>query len=75
MRVLYVCNDLPYYDAHRRWLADAAREAGATVMLACGGVPEARRGEVDVVLNIERHRLDLKGDMALAGAIRARRRG
>jgi glycosyltransferase involved in cell wall biosynthesis len=70
MRVLYVCNDLPYYDAHRRWLADAARQAGARVMLACGGVPDARRDEVDVVLDIERHRLDLQRDFGLAGAIR-----
>jgi glycosyltransferase involved in cell wall biosynthesis len=69
MRVLYVCNDMSYFDAHRRWLADAARAAGATVFIASGGVTRGAPNPPDFALDVERHRLDLKRDYALARRI------
>ena len=66
MRVLYVSNDLPSFDAHRRWLMDAARAAGAEVLLACGGVPPDAATPPDVVLDVERYRFSPRRDFVLA---------
>ena len=77
MRILYVCNDLPYFNAHRQWLAAAARQAGAEVLLATGGVSaEAAAADPEVIaLDVERHRFDLRSDAALAVDRRAARHG
>lgn len=73
MRILYVCNDLPYFNAHRQWLAAAARQAGAEVLLATGGVSaEAAAANPEVIaLDVERHRFDLRRDAELARSVRA----
>ncbi len=84
MRVLYVCNDHAYFEAHRRPLANAAAALGAQVTLATGHVlPSAqldsRTVSVDaprsspsiIPLDVERHRFDLKRDIRLAFDIRA----
>jgi glycosyltransferase involved in cell wall biosynthesis len=73
MRILYVCNDLAYYNAHRRWLADAAAAAGAQVMLATGGASaeDAAADPEMELLDVERHRLDIRRDAALGQRIRA----
>jgi glycosyltransferase involved in cell wall biosynthesis len=72
MRILYVCNDLPYFNAHRQWLAAAARQAGAEVLLATGAVStEAAAADPEVIaLDVERHRFDLRSDAALARSVR-----
>jgi glycosyltransferase involved in cell wall biosynthesis len=72
MRILYVCNDLAYFNAHRRWLSDSAEQAGAEVLLATGGV-SAQAAAADpaiITLDVERHRLDLRRDAAMALRIR-----
>lgn len=70
MRILYVSNDLPSFDAHRRWLMDAARAAGAEVLLACGGVPTEAPVPPDVVLDVERYRFNPRRDYTLGQTIR-----
>ncbi|MCX7342040.1 MAG: glycosyltransferase [Hyphomicrobiales bacterium] len=84
MRVLYVCNDHAYFEAHRRPLANAAAAIGAKVTLATGhvlpsaqvdsrtasdGVPSSSPSIIS--LDVERHRFDLKRDIRLAFDIRA----
>jgi glycosyltransferase involved in cell wall biosynthesis len=71
MKILYVCNDLAYFTAHRRWLAGLAREQGHLVWVACGACDEGaiQRGDVDVVLDVDRHRLNLRQDIALVHEI------
>lgn len=72
MRILYVCNDGEYFAAHRLWLAQEARRRGASVAVAAGGRSELAQpaGERTIPLVIDRHRADLKGDLALALAVR-----
>jgi glycosyltransferase involved in cell wall biosynthesis len=71
MNVLYVCNDHAYFEAHRRWLADEAERQGMTVRVACGDVRTDERGfgPVAFPLHVERHRLNVRSDLALAVAI------
>ncbi|MCX7326413.1 MAG: glycosyltransferase, partial [Hyphomicrobiales bacterium] len=84
MRVLYVCNDHAYFEAHRRPLANAAAAIGAKVTLATGhilpseqvdsqtasdGVPNSSLSIIP--LDVERYRFDLKRDIRLAFDIRA----
>lgn len=71
MNVLYVCNDHAYFEAHRRWLAEEARRHGMTVSVACGHVrkDDSSPGSVDFPLQVERHSLSVRGDLALALAI------
>lgn len=72
MRILYVCNDGEYFAAHRLWLAQEARRRGAQVTVATGGRFELAQpaGESTLPLVIDRHRADLKGDLALARTVR-----
>ncbi len=72
MKVLYVCNDHAYFDAHRRWLADEAISRGMQVVVACGNVINDSRAAsvVDFPLDVPRHSFDLKRDLALAAAVR-----
>jgi glycosyltransferase involved in cell wall biosynthesis len=72
MKILYVCNDGPYFDAHRRWLAVEATRQGHQVYVAAGGAEDdgRARGPVDITLDVERHRFDLRRDALLAAAIR-----
>jgi glycosyltransferase involved in cell wall biosynthesis len=71
VRILYVCNDLAYFNAHRRWLMDAARNEGADVALACGGVVENAESQPEFTLNIDRFGFRPKSDFAMAQAIRS----
>lgn len=84
MRVLYVCNDHAYFEAHRRALANAAAALGAEVTLATGHVlPSAQMDDPapsdavaacpasPIPLDVERHRFDLRRDIRLALDIRA----
>lgn len=72
MRILYVCNDGEYFAAHRLWLAQEARRRGAHVTVATGGRHDLAQpaGEKTLPLVIDRHRADLRGDIALARAVR-----
>ncbi len=71
MRILYVCNDHAYFEAHRRWLADEAVRRGHQVFVACGAVNPTlgETGPVDVVLDVVRHNLNLRSDLRTALAI------
>lgn len=67
MKILYVCNDHPYFDAHRLWLAEEARRRGMAVLVAAGNARPAggALSTVDISLEVERHRLNLKRDVRL----------
>jgi glycosyltransferase involved in cell wall biosynthesis len=69
--VVYVCNDLAYFNAHRRWLADVARQRGAKVIIACGGAGSdtAEALDIDFRLEVKRYRFDVPSDARLAYAI------
>jgi glycosyltransferase involved in cell wall biosynthesis len=72
MKILYVCNDAAYFDAHRRWLAIEAARQGHQVYVAVGGMQDDGRaqGPIDITLDVERHRFDPRRDALLAAAIR-----
>lgn len=65
--LLHVCNDLPYWNAHRRPIAEAARDAGWKVDVATaphqGAAELATAGFQHLSLPIERFRLDPLSDM------------
>ena len=60
--LLHVCNDLPYWSAHRRPIAEAARDAGWTVTVAtaphASAADLAASGFAHMALPIERFRLN-----------------
>lgn len=64
--LLHVCNDLPYWSAHRRPIAEAARDAGWNVTVAtaphASAVDLAASGFVHLALPIERFRLNTVAD-------------
>jgi glycosyltransferase involved in cell wall biosynthesis len=72
--LLHVCNDLPYWSAHRRPIADAALEAGWEVTVATAPHPEAGKltasGIQHLALPIERFRLNPVADARLFLAMR-----
>ena len=57
MKILYICNDAAYFDAHRRWLAvEAARQGHQVYVAAEGAHNDGRVPEpVDITLDIARH--------------------
>ncbi len=70
MRILYVCNDVAYFNRHRLWLAEAAMRRGATVEIAAGGFETSPRDSSGIhALDIERHRFDIVRDIALMRSI------
>jgi glycosyltransferase involved in cell wall biosynthesis len=71
MRVLYVCNDHAYFEAHRRWLADAAVARGDEVFVACGAVLPGSEGTAREVipLKVVRHSFAVS-DLYMALAVR-----
>ncbi len=69
MRVLYVCNDLAYFDAHRAMLADAARQAGWEVHVASGGIERPELRPEIAPLEVTRHSFSPRADIRLAGEI------
>ena len=64
--LLHVCNDLPYWSAHRRPIAEGARDAGWNVTVATAPHPSAAdlaaAGFRHLALPIERFRLNPLGD-------------
>jgi glycosyltransferase involved in cell wall biosynthesis len=60
--LLHVCNDLPYWSAHRRPIAEAARDAGWQVTIATAAHPSAdtlaASGFAYLPLPIERFKLN-----------------
>lgn len=72
--LLHVCNDLPYWSAHRRPIAEAARDAGWTVTVATASHASAEEltasGFAHLALPIERFRLSPVADARLFLAMR-----
>jgi glycosyltransferase involved in cell wall biosynthesis len=69
MRVLFVCNDLDYWLAHRAALAERVAARGHDVRVLCGA-PEGTRAPLGIRLfPIERHRVDPLRDVALGRLI------
>ena len=72
--LLHVCNDLPYWSAHRRPIADAARDAGWQVTVATAPHPDAGKLAASdfnhLALPIERFRLNPVADARLFLAMR-----
>lgn len=72
--LLHVCNDLPYWSAHRRPIADAARDAGWKVTVATAPHASAERlaasGFAHLALPIERFRLNPLADARFFLAMR-----
>jgi glycosyltransferase involved in cell wall biosynthesis len=72
--LLHVCNDLPYWSAHRRPIAEAARDAGWNVTVATAphatAAGLAAVGFKHVPLPIERFRLDPLADVRFLLAMR-----
>lgn len=72
MKILYACNDLDYFKAHRWFLAQAMLDKGHEVTLSTG-VEKNSKGVSDVSaikvleVDLDRHRLNLKSDPALIG--------
>lgn len=72
MKILYVCNDLDYFKAHRMFLAEAMVDKGYEVSLSTG-VEQSSKGlpskSVVKLLKVEldRHRLNFKSDISLVG--------
>ena len=70
MRVLYVCNDLDYWYAHREGLAQRMRAHGAEVSVLCGvrpGAPIPRQvADGPMLFRLERQALDPRRDVAMA---------
>lgn len=70
MRILYVCNDLDYWHAHREGLARRMRARGAEVSVLCGVPPDTPRAqEADdglIRFRLERQALDPRRDVAMA---------
>jgi glycosyltransferase involved in cell wall biosynthesis len=73
-QLLHVCNDLPYWSAHRRPIAEAARDAGWEVTIATAPHPDAvalaKSGFGHLALPIERFRLDPVADVRFFLAMR-----
>lgn len=72
--LLHVCNDLPYWSAHRRPIAEAARDAGWNVTVAtaphAGAEGLAASGFRHLALPIERFRLNPLTDVRFFLAMR-----
>src|SRR5436190_3782787 len=72
--LLHVCNDLPYWSAHRRPIAEAARDAGWTVTVATAPHASAdglaASGFAHLALPIERFRLNSIADVRFFLAMR-----
>lgn len=72
--LLHVCNDLPYWSAHRRPIAEAARDAGWHVTVAtaphASAASLAASGFAHLALPIERFRLNPIADARLFLAMR-----
>ena len=72
--LLHVCNDLPYWSAHRRPIAEAARDAGWSVTVATAPHASAEgltaSGFAHLALPIERFRLSPVADARFFLAMR-----
>ncbi|QYO77768.1 glycosyltransferase [Devosia salina] len=75
MNVLIVCNDLPYFLAHRLPLARAILASGGRLALVCGGdssLAAALPPEVEFhPIAVDRHRLNLLPDIGLVRKVRS----
>ncbi len=71
MKLLFVCNDRAYFEAHRRSLADAAAAEGWDVRIACGGMDEgdATWANGVIPLKVVRHGLSPFADFGLGLAL------
>ncbi len=71
MKLLFVCNDRAYFEAHRRSLADAAAAEGWDVRIACGGIDEgdANLANGVIPLKVVRHGLSPFADFGLGLAL------
>ena len=70
MKILYVCNDLDYFKAHRWFLARAMAKMGWEVFLSTGGVQGSKTNTHDddikiLDVNLDRHKLNLISDFRL----------
>lgn len=73
MKILYACNDLDYFAAHRMYLANAMVKEKWEVLLSTGGVEisEARIDAEHITIlpvDLDRHQLNLQNDFGLIGA-------
>ena len=72
MKILYVCNDLDYFKAHRMFLAEAMVDKGYEVSLSTGveqsskGLPATSAVKL-LKVELDRYRLNLKSDISLIG--------
>lgn len=73
MKILYACNDLDYFKAHRLFLAQAMIDKGYAVSLSTGvepnskGLPESSAVKL-LKVELDRHQLNLKSDLSLIGS-------
>jgi glycosyltransferase involved in cell wall biosynthesis len=70
LKILYACNDLDYFKAHRWFLADAMSRKGWDVSLSVGGIPGSKyshdTGELKIIpVNLDRHKLNVSSDVKL----------
>lgn len=72
MKILYACNDLDYFKAHRMFLAEAMIDKGYDVSLSTGvekqskGLPDDSAVKL-LKVDLDRHRLNIKSDVSLIG--------
>lgn len=73
MKILYACNDLDYFNAHRGFLAQAMIAKGWQVILSTGGVEKSKSQQTKdspriLSVSLDRHRLNFKSDLKLIGS-------
>ncbi len=73
MKILYACNDLDYFKAHRLFLAQAMVDKGYTVSLSTGVEPHSKGLPHNTAMKLlevelDRHQLNFKSDLSLVGS-------